>query len=294
MKKTITLMLMLAMSALANAQLQNASFEQWQTDPSTIEEWIQNKPLGWILRNDLLEIEEALFYYPAETDAQDGDYALKLGIWYNYAKDEAKQTAPIDYRPTALTGYYKYTDNELLNGGSEIVKDSAKVSIYLTKWNEALSKNDTIGYGIKDLTESLDYSPFTCNVTYLTEETPDKVIVLLDCSKIRRQTTTESLICPNNTGSYFTVDNVKLETTTLGNDTFISTNFNVYPNPATDLVTISNFNGEAELYDMTGKKVLNTLITDSKPINVQALQKGIYTIRLTDGTNTNYTKLIKN
>jgi len=293
MKKIITLTF-IALPFIALAQLQNMNFEQWKSDPNSTPEWIQNKPDGWILRNDLFESEEATFYYPAETSAQDGDYALKLGIWYNYAKDEAKQKAPINYRPAELTGYYKYTDNELLAANNEIIKDTARVSVYLTKWNEVLSKNDTIGFGRTDLSESIAYNSFTCTINYTSNEIPDNIIVLLDCSKLKRNIETEAFICLNNTGSYFTVDNLKLTENTMGTEDFTpATTIKLYPNPAKDVVTITNFSGDASVYDTTGKLVLTHSNTANSPLNVQQLQKGVYALKLSEGGTVTYLKLIK-
>lgn len=293
MKKIFTLTLF-ALPFIAMAQLQNTSFEQWQTDPAAIEEWMQNKPTGWTLRNDFFESEEATFYYPADIAAQDGDYALKLGIWYNYVKDEAKQKAPIDYRPSTLTGFYKYTENDLLAQNNEIVKDTARVSVFLTKWNAALSQNDTIGSGKIHLNESLDYSSFTCNINYTSLDTPDSIIVLLDCSKLKRDGDTGGLICPNNNGSYFTVDNLKLEALTMGSDDFIAhNNVKLYPNPAVNSVAVTNFSGEAAIYDMTGKLVLSKRITEGSVIDLQQLSKGVYAVKLAQGNSVTYSRLIK-
>ncbi|RDI05758.1 T9SS type A sorting domain-containing protein [Flavobacterium sp. AG291] len=288
MKKKITIMLILTMSALANAQLQNADFEQWQNDPSDPN--FPNKPNGWIITDGFSEA--AYCMYPPATDTQSGDYALTLGIWYHYVKDAAKQTVPIDYRPSALKGYYKYTDN-IIQGNSGPVNDVAQVNIYLTKWNVVLSQNDTIGKGTINLNESIDYSSFTCPVTYTSNETPDNVSVYLDCTRIKRAGETENLIRMEGSGSYFTVDNITLEQSTAGLEDFAVNNIEIYPNPARDKVTISNFTGQAELYDITGKLVISKSLTEDKTITTEQLQRGIYTIRLTDKTNTSYSKLIK-
>ncbi|PZR20622.1 MAG: hypothetical protein DI539_10395 [Flavobacterium psychrophilum] len=288
MKKMITLMLMLAMSALANAQLQNASFEQWQNNPA--DENFPNKPTGWIITDGFSESAHCM--YPPSTDAQNGDYALTLGIWYHYVKDAARQTAPINYRPSALKGHYKYTDN-IIQGSSGPVNDVAQVNIYLTKWNEALNQNDTIGRGTLDLHESISYSNFTCPVVYSSDAIPDKVTIYLDCTRIKRAGETENLIRIEGDGSYFTVDNISLEESSLGNEDFTVKTIKAYPNPTKDMVSISNFSGQADLYDMTGKLVISVQYTENSTIDTQQLQKGIYTVKLTDGINVSYTKLIK-
>lgn len=288
MKKTITLTLLMLLPLMATAQLQNTSFEQWMNNPA--DENMPNKPTGWIITDGFNEADHCM--YPPSTDAQNGEYALKLGIWYHYVKDAAKQTAPINYRPSALKGHYKYTDN-IIQGESGSVSDVAQVNIYLTKWNTALSKNDTIGKGTLDLHESTDYSSFNCPITYTTNEIPDTVIIYLDCTRIKRAGEVENLIRMEGNGSFFTVDNISLEENTMGLENLKTESIKIYPNPATDIVNITNFTGQAELYDIAGKLILSKQFTESNPISIQQLQKGIYTLKLTNGTAISYSKLIK-
>jgi hypothetical protein len=287
--KKIILLTLLVLPFMAKAQLLNPDFEQWQNDPT--DPTFPNKPLGWIITDGFSNAEHCM--YPPDTDAQNGEYALMLGIWYHYVKDAAKQTAPINYRPAALKGYYKYTDN-VINGATGPVNDVAQVNIYLTKWNAALGQNDTIGRGKLDLHNSIDYSSFSCPVTYSSDAVPDTVILYLDCTRIKRAGETENLIRMEGFGSYFTVDNISLEETSMGNDDFALTNaIKLYPNPATDAVTVTNFSGDAELYDIAGKLVLTKQSIHNNPIDVQQLQKGIYTVKLTQGNSVQYSKLIK-
>lgn len=294
MKKIITLSLVLVLPLLAQGQLQNMNFEQWQADPATTINGMANKPTGWVWSNSAMENEEGMFYYPPETNAQNGTYALKLGIWYNYTKDAAKQTALINSRPTALTGYYKYTDNEILSGGNQIIKDTAQVSIHLTKWNQALSQNDTIGYGKINLNESRDYSNFTCTIIYTSNATPDKVSLFLDCSKLRRAGETQDYSGVDAVGSYFTVDNLNLVGGTMNNGHLnLTDKIKLYPNPAKNTVSISDFSGDISVYDITGKIVLTQSVAKNNSIDVQQLQKGIYTVKLIEENSIKYLKLIK-
>lgn len=283
---------MLVLPIITSAQLQNTDFEVWQNDP--IGESFHNKPVGWMMSDGWVTNEANMFYYPPETDSQNGDYALKLGVWYNYTKDAARQYAPINSRPTALTGYYKYTNNQISGNGNE-VDDIAQVSIALTKWDETLSKSDTIGYGKIDLNASLNYSSFSCPVVYTSNVIPDSVTVYLDCSMVKRQGLTGNYISMNATCSYFTVDNLNLEENTAGNKDFMTANnIKIYPNPANDKVGITNFSGDVEVYDITGKLILSKQnIERNNPIDVLQLQKGIYTIKLTQGNNVQYSKLIR-
>jgi hypothetical protein len=69
----------------------------------------------------------------------------------------------------------------------------------------------------------------------------------------------------------------------------------VYPNPAKNLVNISlvqNTKVAIEIYDLLGKTVLITEINHSKPIDVSALNNGIYLIRFTQNEKTVTKKLV--
>lgn len=286
--KKIILLTLLALPYITMAQLQNASFEQWENNPE--DENAPNRPSGWMITDGFSQSNHCM--YPPVTDAQDGNYALMLGIWYHYVKDAAKQTSPINYRPTALKGHYRYTDI-VIQGANGPENDVAQVNIYLTKWNAISGQNDTIGRGTLDLYESLDYSSFSCPVTYTSDAIPDQMIVYLDCTRIKRAGETENLIRMEGYGSYFTVDNLELETSSLGIDDLALNKIRVFPNPTTATVNITNFAGNAELFDMTGKLVMSKQNVQDNSIDVQQLQKGIYTVKLTQGDSIQYSKLIK-
>ena len=68
---------------------------------------------------------------------------------------------------------------------------------------------------------------------------------------------------------------------------------NIYPNPATDIVTISsNNNGlkSVQLFDLTGKKVMS--VETENTINVSGLTKGMYIMTITEAGKSATSKLI--
>ena len=71
----------------------------------------------------------------------------------------------------------------------------------------------------------------------------------------------------------------------------------IYPNPATDIVNISNLDerfNTVTLYDLAGKSVLSTNVNDTDlHINISTLQKGFYTLVISGDTNTKTYKVIK-
>ena len=80
----------------------------------------------------------------------------------------------------------------------------------------------------------------------------------------------------------------------LGNGTFEAAAFTVYPNPAKDVININGGNvTHADIYDLSGKLVQRTDVTDNK-ISVQVLAKGTYIIILKDAQGKQHTsKFIK-
>lgn len=72
----------------------------------------------------------------------------------------------------------------------------------------------------------------------------------------------------------------------------------VYPNPTKESFKLTlpseskNTNTEIHIFDATGKKVKTFKLAES--YNVSDLQKGIYILKVNDGTNVKVTKLIKN
>lgn len=68
----------------------------------------------------------------------------------------------------------------------------------------------------------------------------------------------------------------------------INEDIKIFPNPATDFVTITTNNDYAlEIYNLLGAKVLETTRYNNKRINLKGLQKGVYLFRFYDKENNN-------
>lgn len=78
----------------------------------------------------------------------------------------------------------------------------------------------------------------------------------------------------------------------------VAGNFNIYPNPANDIVTVEtdeqlSENITAEIFDIQGRKVAGKIITaGSNIIDTRTLAAGIYTIRVQAGLNSSVQKLV--
>lgn len=280
MKKLFYLIAGSMLPILASAQLQNMDFENWE---NPIPSETQNKPVGWIWSNIAVTSPSSMFYYPPVEEAQSNDYALKLSVWYNYTKDAAIQTAAIDYRPASLKGFYKYEDNFIYGESADPIRDTAMVSVYLTKFNTATNSSDTIGIGIWSTGDSIsDYTEFTVNIVYTQPGIPDNIKVILDPSLCRRYADRLYQILDNGLTSYFTIDNLSLvgESTAGINEMEQQSNVTIFPNPAQEFINIETISGEVTIFDLTGKQVMRLENGNMHSINVSHLNKGIYHLKI--------------
>ena len=107
-----------------------------------------------------------------------------------------------------------------------------------------------------------------------------------------------SINCISDDQFGFGVDDFKVTTTgTLSTENFFKSNFAVYPNPATDVINISNVNGleitKSTITDINGRivKAINSAVST---INVGDLSAGVYFLNVTTTTGNGTTKIIKN
>ena len=74
--------------------------------------------------------------------------------------------------------------------------------------------------------------------------------------------------------------------------------FYVYPNPATDKITIetpvTSINGQLSIMDVNGQQLITRQVTDPKTqIDISTLAAGIYFVRVTHGMTVETGKIIK-
>ena len=101
---------------------------------------------------------------------------------------------------------------------------------------------------------------------------------------------------------FYTVSKAFTVTTTAASEDFNFDNFNLYPNPTSDVVTIT-FNSATgtdvniEIYDIRGRKLNTQTIenfgTISTEINLSNFDSGVYLIKIKDGNNQSTKKVIK-
>jgi hypothetical protein len=80
------------------------------------------------------------------------------------------------------------------------------------------------------------------------------------------------------------------------NDVNKSIGLNISPNPCTDKLVVEGIISEKskfELYDMTGKLVMKAILDDTKTINTQGLDKGLYYLKIENNDATTLLKFSK-
>jgi len=276
-----------------HAQLQNLSFEHWQQPLDAF----QNLPEDWIILSDhVYRTPSAQTYFPPVTNAQSGDLALRLGVWYTYTEDIAYQKAAINGRPTALTGYYTYTRNFYRNGNTnEVEIDSARVWVVLSRWNAAAGKSDTVGRGYLALDSVADYRQFVCNIVYSSPEMPDSIAVTLDPSLFDRVITNHNSGLPEGVSSFFTVDNLALsDGAGVGLPEQKPALLQVYPNPVKETLYITGTDETLsyEIMDLSGK-VQSRGLTGNKGIAAGELRPGVYIVQFRLGETRQQLKFVK-
>lgn len=279
--KSILFIAIICLTTLpAIAQPANLDFENWYADSAGVMRLSQWEHFSaW--PNTLNP--GTMFGTWRDSNAQHGNYALKVSRWYSYTNDWLRQKTSIGSRPAAVTGFYEYIDDSLMGGPYK--HDTAQVQVFLTKWNTSLNQNDTVGTGYADLSASLHFTPFACNIVYTAAATPDSITLHILPTKWAHG----SGVCVSGgTCSYLTIDNLSVSSATAIN--YIATGgIQAFPNPFDRLLTISATASagtaapiQIRIYDIVGQQVYSGCMTgQEKLIDTEKLAKGTYILEIT-------------
>lgn len=114
------------------------------------------------------------------------------------------------------------------------------------------------------------------------------------------QTIYISINCVSNDQFGFAVDDFKVTSDNLATESFFSQNYSVYPNPANDVLNITNKTGmtinTATITDLNGRvvKELNVNGVSNVQINIADLNSGVYFLNLNSNKGVATSKVIKN
>lgn len=275
--KPLVVLMFVAFFGLSKLQAQiiNGGFESNNT----------GAPIGWSLGGQ--------FGSGIDTNqARTGNNSLSVWNWYFYSPGYAVNGnlplfstdyhlagTPVVGKPVSLDGYYLY---DTTNTNTTI--DSAIVWVLLKKFNVALHKVDTVGFGTKKLGPvSGAFEPFQVLIQDLMPGVmPDSVVIFFKSSG--------NGFCSNaSTGDclYLNVDDLAFDTPAALRDTQEDSKlFSVFPNPVNDLLTIQNFSGKAcklRLMNAAGAVVWQKDLAETKTfLETQALADGFYILSIQD------------
>lgn len=272
------------------AQILNSGFENWTT----------TEPNSWVTTNGLVFLGNAQSVFKS-TNAHTDSFACEMrstivthkpsGVFVpdfvgsifigKQIGIQSLRGMPYTNKPSNFEFWYKYSTS---------TGDSATAVIILTKFNTSLQKTDTIAFGyFSNSVNASSYTKAAINLTYLGASSPDTAIIIF------------SAITSNskNAGSIFTIDDLAFT----GGDVGIAEqkkelDFNLMPNPSIGETFIS-FNNiqnviSMSIIDLQGKELLNNDYYNQSKISISTnrLKAGIYFVKVSNTTTSNFKKLI--
>lgn len=300
MKKITTFLSAMILSTCAIAQIPNGGFETWMNMGS------YTMPTDWDNMNAMTS-SMTTYTCMQGTPGNPGSAYLKLvsknvagmgvvpGVavcgtidMSNMADIKPHSGFAFNQRPAYMTGSWQY-----MAAGS----DQGFVAVMLTKWNISMNMRDTVAIGYQMLQGmAMSWTPFSLNLTYVTNSYPDSAIVVLSASNLTAPVA----------NSYLYADNLAFAgnvpfTGVAGLKNAIS-NASLYPNPASAFTNISyktaaSGNVYIKVADVSGRTV-KQLNSTSVPgnntirLNTADMSKGIYFVNIIDGLNSQLQKLV--
>jgi len=261
------------MTIKANAQIPNSGFESW-TNFGAYED-----PIPWGSTNSystgpFYPVTKSTDHYPAGY----GSYSVRMenntALSPNYSGRGYISTGvpppspdfPVTGHPTSLTGYYKFAP---LNG------DTMLIQIQLYK--NGLS----VSYGeFTYVASATSWTPFSASLTNYTDADSGSIFIAAYYAN--------GYNCLPRGNSVLYVDNLNFDNliTSISNLTSKNNLFDLYPNPASDIVTlnIENLNNAdltLNIYNVIGNLVKSEMLKqNNKQINIGDLSNGIYMVEI--------------
>lgn len=287
MKKSILILLgiiFISSNLSAQCTIPESDFENWKKDTIVSmlgndivierpQEWTPifgylmaffgDKKLGIIQSTDAISGNSSVQFF-----ADTANYATTIyggDMWTKFACNND---------PTNLNGYFKS------HGLS--TEDTAYVMVIVT--DNDVTPVDTVGQGVAFITgNKANWTSFNCTINYK-KNGGDSI-------------TLGMLFIPNSgaTPKSVNFDMFSFQPSSM-NEITKSNNINIYPNPATSEITLTNIKEETnvKIYDVLGALQKEIKLTSSEQIiAISKLKKGIYFIELNNGNNTIVKKIIK-
>ena len=246
-----------------NVEDLNLNFEKIEVRDS-----IWHMPVNWSILNPQFGGEIVPNSYK-------GNWAVKIWTWYSYiagnffiGNDLTKGISFSD-KPIYLNGYYKY-----IWGNNRGNKDSAEITLYLTKYDRISHKIDTIGKGYTLLDSATNFTLFKIPITYKSSNIPDTL--LIDFLSHKKLNFLDSNGIPlsgrcGGTGNclYLTVDALSFDFATPTEEIKnLKSPITIHPNPTSNSIQIDW--GENSVSDIIIKDTLGRII-QKKAVNTEGV-----------------------
>jgi Secretion system C-terminal sorting domain len=286
MKKfTIILTVLFAMTIKANAQIPNGGFENWTTVGN------YEDPTFWGSTNSystgpFYAITKSTDHYPITVGAYSVRIENDIALLPNYSARGFISTGPpppspnfpITGHPTSLTGYYKFAP---LNG------DTMFINIQLFKNGSSVSTGE-----YTSTASASNWTSFNITLSAYTNADSGNIILAAYYAP------GFNYVPQGNSVLY--VDNLNFDNliTSVPEQTSEKTTFSLYPNPASDIVTLNidnrnNADLTLNIYNVIGALVKSeTTIKNNRQINIGDLNNGIYMVEINSNEWSGIQKLI--
>lgn len=173
-----------------------------------------------------------------------------------------------------------------------------KVQAAAAEWDE---ENYTVYAATANSTTALQASPVQFNEIYPGTGAGEVFTRTLDLSSFAGQTVYIAFRHHNTTNmDFISIDDVAVSAETLGMNDHIASQFLVFPNPATDIITVSNTNNilvsNITIGDTNGRRVssLSFEPVQEAQVNISVLASGIYVMNIVTDKGVITRKVVKN
>jgi len=284
------LLVLIILAITTNAQIPNSGFENWTNYGS------YDKADGWTNTNS--QCSGSFFPVTKSTDTYPigvGNYSIRIesnpslmpgycALGVTWAGQYPIVAFPITGHPTSLTGWYKY----LPQGG-----DTMTINIEI--------KNGTSLVSHPYFSTTATVSSWTSfNIPFPTYTTADSVSIYLSTYALVDTTGGASNAVGPSGNSVLYIDNLNFDNLITSVQEQISENtaFRLYPNPASNIVTLNIENATKTdltmyIYNVIGTLVKSeTLKQNQRQINIGDLSNGVYMVALKSKDFTENQRLI--
>jgi hypothetical protein len=235
-------------------QMANGGFEAWKdTSLQVIDDW---HAINYLKSTDAYEGSNAIELYVSERLDGDGNLDTASGFFSNanmFAGEEMGTHYVLE--PQALSVWVDYEPS-----GS----DQASIKVNFYKNGSSIAGGQyMVDVATNGYTEVIIPTTFSM--------APDSFTV--------------TVFSGNNPGTLLRVDDMDLTDNPTSSTEITTSKFRLYPNPASESITLSSKGSEFKIYDILGSLVMSQNITSTKTaISLNEFQSGIYIISVLDAS----------